>query len=247
VLRSLLTVRAPGPFGKGRTDHGLFVEILEVIASRGTPALEGLESDLQLYMDLQAKVSPNELCQEEALAYWINLYNAGSLTLAGHALRKGEDSVLGIPAGFQSKIVSVDGESLSLDDIEHGKLRRFGDPRIHAALVCGSVSCPTLRGDPYTGHDLDRQLEEQIRFFLSAGAAVPDQAAGVIRLSRVFLWFGADFARPHRMPTLLPTSREKTLDAITPWLDTETIEWIRRTQPEVAFLPYDWGLRCVIR
>lgn len=247
VLRSLLTVRSPGPFGDRAADHRLLGPVLDVVADRGTPALGDLENDLHVYIDQQADIAPDELARDEALAYWINLYNAGALALAGRAMREGKDSVLGVPGGFQSKIASIDGESLSLDDIEHGKLRRFRDPRIHAALVCGSVSCPTLRGEPYTGGNLDGQLEDQIRSFLAAGAIVPDRAAGVIRLSRVFLWFGADFVRPHRMPIFLPVPRKRTLDALTPWLDREVVEWIEETKPDVAFQPYDWGLRCVVR
>ena len=247
VLRSLLTVHTPGPFGDGATDHRLLADILEIIESRGTSALEELENDLRTYLERQVSVAPNELSRDHALAYWINLYNAGGLALAGRAMRNGENSVLGVPGGFQTEIVSVDGESLSLDDIEHGKLRRFRDPRIHAALVCGSVSCPTLRGTPYTGDDLDQQLDDQIRSFLSAGAVVPDRAAGVVRLSRVFLWFGADFVRPHRMPTLIPVSRNKTLDALKRWLEPDLADWIEATQPEVSFQAYDWGLSCVVR
>ena len=49
-----------------------------------------------------------------------------------------------------------------LDDIEHGKVRRFGDPRIHSALVCGSVSCPTLRFEPYEGDRLDASADPDV-------------------------------------------------------------------------------------
>jgi hypothetical protein len=57
-------------------------------------------------------------------------------------------SVLRMPGAFSAPFVTVAGERLSLDAIEHAKIRRFADPRIHAALVCGSVSCPTLRPPP---------------------------------------------------------------------------------------------------
>ena len=247
VLRSLLTVGAPGPFGEGATDHRLLGSILDVIARRGTAGLEEVEDDLEAYMEQQASLSPNELKPDEALAFWINLYNAGGLALSAAALRKGEDSVLGVPGGFQDKILSVDGETLSLDDIEHGKLRRFRDPRVHTALVCGSVSCPTLRPEPYTGRVLDKELEDQTRHFLSEGAILSDRSRGLVRLSRVFLWFGADFVRPHRMPGFLPARRKAILGALMPWLDADLTAWIEETEPEVEFQPYDWGLRCLVR
>lgn len=241
-----MTVDTPRSWGNGSSDHGRLREPLSAIADKGTQALEELDGELTGYLLDQSQVSPNQLTKDEALAFWINLYNAGALILAGRALREGEQSVLGVPGGFQSKIVTIDGERLSLHDIEHGKLRRFRDPRIHAALVCGSVSCPTLRREPYSGSTLDQELDEQIRYFLGAGACMPNRAANKVRLSRVFLWFGGDFVRPRRMPTLLPASRQAVLTALTPWLANDVVHWIEAEQPEVGFLPYDWGLRCVV-
>ena len=113
------------------------------------------------------------------------------------------DSALRVPGAFNVSWVTVGRESLTLTDIEHGKIRRFGDPRIHAALVCGSVSCPTLRHQPYQG-DIDEQLDDQMRSFLAIGGAVVDRDNGTLRLSRVLLWYGRDLVAPRRMPTLLP-------------------------------------------
>lgn len=41
------------------------------------------------------RVDPDRLHRDEALAFWINLYNAGALIVAGEALGAGKDSVLG--------------------------------------------------------------------------------------------------------------------------------------------------------
>lgn len=209
--------------------------------------LSGLGDELGEYIRHLAGVSPGSLTRSEALAYWLNLYNAGALLLAGRAQRQGVESVLRVPGGFQEHLVTVEGEDLSLDDIEHGKVRRFGDPRVHAALVCGSVSCPTLRGQPYTGDGLDDQLEDQLSYFLASGALRTDATRAVVHLSRVFLWFGGDFARPHRMPTFLPTRPSRVLSSLKPWIDGETIQWLDDVDPAVEFQPYDWGLRCTVR
>lgn len=247
VLRSLATVRRPAPFGAGALSHDSLRRPLGRLAGEGSGVLGHLEKDLTVYLDELRGHNPDNLTRDEALAFWINLYNAGALILAGRAQRSDEHSVLGVPGGFQSGFVSVEGENLSLDDIEHGKLRRFGDPRIHAALVCGSVSCPTLRGEPYVGSSLRGQLDDQLRHFLAAGGCSVDRAGRVVRLSRVFLWFGADFVRPHRMPTFLPASRSSVLAALTPWLEPEISDWIASTRPRVEFQSYDWGLRCAVR
>lgn len=202
---------------------------------------------MRTYLDWLAEVDPDQLVRDDALAYWVNLYNAGALLLAGRALGRGEDSVLRILGGFQRPFVEIAGESLSLDDVEHAKLRRFGDPRIHAALACGSSSCPTLRGEPYHGTGLSRQLDDQLRYFLAAGGCIPDVERGVVRLSRVFLWLGADFVRPHRMPTFLPAFPSSVLRALIPWLEPEIGRWIESSAPKIEFQSYDWGLRCAVR
>ena len=62
------------------------------------------------------------------------------------------------------------GKDLTLDDIEHQILRRdFDEPRIHLALVCAAMSCPSLRAEPYRGMELDKQLNDQTHRFLKNG------------------------------------------------------------------------------
>ncbi|MGH9893365.1 MAG: DUF547 domain-containing protein [bacterium] len=198
-----------------------------------------------MYVASLARVDPDQLGEPEALAYWINLYNAGALRLAANAQRAGERTVLRVPGAFEQPFVDVAGRPLSLQSIEHGKVRRFKDPRIHAALVCGSVSCPTLRAEPYTGLGVNAQLEDQIRHFLAAGAAIRSDDDQLL-LSRVFAWYGADFVRPRRMPALLPASRSAIRDALTPWLPNELADWAGTAQPKVLFMEYDWSLRCSV-
>ncbi len=176
----------------------------------------------------------------------MNLYNAGALDLARRTWDAARGTVLRTPGGFDAPFVTVAGEDLSLDAIEHGKIRRFGDPRIHGALVCGSVSCPTMRPTPFTGAGLDAELDDQLRRFLAAGGATADRTEGVLRISRVFLWYGADFVRPHRMPTLLPASKRATRDALHPWLPDDMVQWVDTIAPKVAFQAYDWSLGCSV-
>lgn len=247
VVRSLMSTRPPGPFGNDTADHSLLESPLSRLKAGGPAVVSDLGSALTAYLEDAGAVSPTSLTSRDALAYWINLYNAGALLLAGRAQRDGEDSILRIPGGFRQTVIAVQGESLSLDNLEHGKLRRFGDPRIHAALVCGSVSCPTLRGEPYRGAVLDDQLDDQLRYFLASGALQPDTSRGVAYLSRVFLWFGGDFVRPKRMPTFLPSRSKRVLRSLRPWMDAATDKWVDNADPEVEFQRYDWGLSCSVR
>jgi len=243
-------VRRPHPAaagGRGDVDHSVLGEVLTTLRRAGAAALRDHRVTLASYRDELQAFDPDSLSPQAALAYWINLYNAGALDLAAEASTGGAATVLRIPGGFRRVWARVAGEPLSLDAIEHGKIRRFKDPRIHGGLVCGSASCPTLRDEPFTGESLDHQLDDQMRSFLAAGGAVRDEAAGRLYLSRIFLWFGGDFTRPRRMPTLLPARKAAVADALATWLDPETEAWRLTRGPAIRFQPYDWSLACAVR
>lgn len=244
ILRSQLRTKRPKPTGAGSVVHSALLGPLQALAEGRTAALGEIRPDLDYYLGSLAAVDPDQLTTTDALAFWLNLYNAGALRLAANAFIAGEDSVLRVPGGFSGTFTTIAGESLSLDAIEHAKIRRFGDPRIHGAIVCGSISCPTLRNEPYVGERLDEQLDDQMRFFLRSGGASANQEA--LLLSRVFLWYGADFVRPGRMPTWAPTSKKKVALALREWFDEETGAVVDGKDLSIEFQPYDWGLRCSI-
>lgn len=239
IVRVLATTSAPKPSGTGAADHEPFAPVLRALDEGGIPAVAGYEEEIDGYIAGLSEVDPDALSRPEALAYWLNLYNAAAVKLAIETFHEGESSVLRIPGAFSRAVVTVAGEGLSLDAIEHAKLRRLRDPRIHGAMVCGSLSCPTLRAEPYTGDRIENQLDDQMRSFLAAGGVVEDNES--VQLSRVFLWYGADFVRPQRMPTFIPTSRTKTIQALRPWLPPG-IDGSAR----VEFQPYDWSLSCAV-
>jgi hypothetical protein len=246
IVRSLLTVRRPNPTGSGHADVARLAAILGAVESDGPKALVASASRLDAVIASLATVDPDRFDRNGALAYWLDLYNAGALALAARAAASDEVSVLRIPGAFSAPFVTVAGERLSLDAVEHAKIRRFADPRIHAALVCGSVSCPTLRPAPYSGTELDVTLADQMRSFLARGGLEVADGGAVVRLSRVFSWYGSDFARPHRMPTFRPASGRRVLAGLRPWIDAGTLEVLDRSDPKVEYQSYDWGLRCTL-
>jgi len=219
--------------------------VLATLASQGLPGVSDRVADLTDYLDHLIAVDPTTLDRDGSLAYWINLYNALALDLARRTNESALDSVLRQKGGFSRRIVTIAGENLSIDGIEHGKIRRFKDPRIHAALICGSTSCPTLRTTAFRAETLDEDLDDQLRQFLALGGI--EAHGDSVELSRVFLWYGADFTRPRRMPTLLPTRRKKLLAALRPWINEQTTATIDATEPRIAFQSYDWSLRCAVQ
>lgn len=237
--------RRPEPSGAGIVGASDLGGVLETLRSGGIATLPAERLRLAAFRDRMQATNPDSLSRDGALAFWLNLYNTGALSIAADAFDDGASTVLRIPGVFDAPWATIAGEPLSLNDIEHGKIRRFGDPRIHGALVCGSASCPTLRYEPF-GENLDEQLDDQMRSFLAGGGAVVDRTAGTLRLSRIFLWYGGDFARPHRMPTWIPSRKEGLSRVIAGWLPKADAEWVTHSSPRVEYLPYDWGLACSI-
>ena len=226
-------------------NHDRFASVLKFLHGDVVRRLPDAVGELDRYLEELASVEPEHLSRDQALAFWINMYNAAGLRLGAAAARGRVATVFGVPGAFTTSVITVDEEALSLDQIEHGKIRRFGDPRIHSGLVCGAMSCPSLRREPYTG-EIDTQLDDQMRQFLNDGAILVAPAAEEVVLSPIFSWFGRDFVAPHRMPTLLPARRRTVLEALTPWLDDETVGWIEQVKPCIRYSSYDWGLGCAI-
>jgi len=147
------------------------------------------------YLQLSSFPVKNLSNKKEKLAFYINAYNilALKMVLDHWPLDSIKDvgslisPVWGKPAG------SIDGETVSLDDIENKILRPLDEPRIHFAIVCASVSCPDLCNTPYTASNLNAQLDEQIQQFLSnadKGLRIGNEN---IQISKIFDWFGKDF------------------------------------------------------
>ena len=65
------------------------------------------------------------------------------------------------------------------------------DPRIHFALVCGAKSCPPIR--VYSAANLEEGLAGAAEAFCESEVVV-DAASATVTLSRIFKWYGRDFA-----------------------------------------------------
>ncbi len=133
--------------------------------------------------------------KDEKLAFYINAYNILALkTVVGHWPLDSIKDVGSLISPVWGKTAgSIDGDNVSLDDIENKTLRPLGEPRIHFAIVCASVSCPDLRDTPYTAAKINSQLDEQAKKFLAnadKGLRVDKES---IHVSKIFDWFGKDF------------------------------------------------------
>lgn len=142
---------------------------------------------------------PDTWSRDERLAYWINAYNAFTiqLILNHYPIKSIKDIVPtqpGVNTPWEIKFIHIGGQTLSLDDIEHNILReKFGEPRIHFALVCAAGSCPSLRQEAYTGKQLEQQLDSAGYSFLHNPEKNKIYGSEKVSLSPIFKWYAEDF------------------------------------------------------
>ena len=162
------------------------------------------------------------------LAFWLNLYNG----LAIHDIIHNNigDSINSCKAFFTKNGYQLAEGVYSLDDIEHGILRNNHpkyaslllplskdhpgrkhclpdiDPRIHAALFCGTRSCPDLR--VFHPDTIDAELDAITRLYLANNVFFePDTAT--LNLPQKFHWYRDDFGSKKQMLALICKNHSK--------------------------------------
>ena len=109
------------------------------------------------------------------------------------------DSIRDIRSGFFSagpwglELTRVEGQALTLDDIEHRILRPiWRDPRIHYAVNCASLGCPNLQAQAFSASNSDALLDKGAREYINhpRGAQV---VGGELVVSSIYEWFKSDF------------------------------------------------------
>jgi len=138
-------------------------------------------------------------------------------------------------------------EKLSLNDIEHGKLRSPPKPwkedaRIHACIVCASISCPNLRNRAYTVDDIDNEMTENTQDFLKNKKKGVDIVDGKLTATMIFNFFPNDF---NNMTG--PKINNTNSYNVTWFLYTYSPEPIKtfillNPHAEVHFFNYNWDL-----
>ena len=182
------------------------------------------------------RVPVSTLSRGEQRAFWINLYN--ELTVRTVLRRYPVASITDIdltPGLFSAsgpwdrKLIEVEGEPISLNDIEHRILRPiWRDPRTHYALNCASLGCPNLRPTPFSQAGMEAQLDQAAADYVNSprGFQVRD---GRLTVSSIYHWYEADFGgtdqgviehlRRHARP-----EKRRTLDGVTT-ISGHTYDW----------------------
>jgi len=135
-----------------------------------------------------------KLNQDEQRAYWINMYNAVTVKVIldydpTDSIREidiASDVLANGP--WKAKLVEVEGQELTLDDIEHRILRPiWQDPRTHYAINCGAISCPNLHARAFTAANMEATLDTLAKGYVNdpRGLQVND---GEVHASKIYEW-----------------------------------------------------------
>lgn len=222
-------------------------------------ALKNQPEELEQYYDSITRYSPDSHPQlfpgkSHELAYWINAYNAGVLkTVITHYPI---DSVVDVKnpailsffpdkAGFfYFQRLTFGGATTSLYYLENSVIRdRYKDPRIHFALNCASIGCPQLPQTPFTGDNLNSQLDfETTKFLAEPRNFRVDHNTKTIYLSSIFKWYEKDYT--HWYQEQYPESTPSLLTYIRLYLSPDNQQLLDSVAQEysIEFVEYDWGL-----
>jgi len=131
---------------------------------------------------------------EEELAFYINAYNILAMNMVSKnwPLKKLTDLGSIFTPVWTHHAGVIGGRNITLRELEHSILRKFGEPRIHFAINCASVSCPNLRLEAYRPEAIYSQLDEQTVHFMKDNKGV-NQKGSKLYLSKIFKWFKEDF------------------------------------------------------
>jgi Protein of unknown function, DUF547 len=203
-------------FGKAKegstltVDHSAWTKLLStyVVASpdginrvRYADFKREAQPALKTYIKSLEAVDPLTLGRAEQWAYWANLYNAKTIdiVLTAYPVKSIKDISLGggllaaVTGGpWKAKVLKVNGQDVSLDDIEHGILRpTLKDPRVHYSVNCASIGCPNLPREAFTGATLDAQLDAGAKAYINSPRGI--SVNGGVTASSIYDWFKADF------------------------------------------------------
>lgn len=199
----------------------------------GLFASSGSLAKLRKYVSSLSSFKPSCLSHNGKLAFWANTYNALIINVVLHAM---ESSAGQLPRSIKDLngnatsvwkrlAGTVNGKTMSLEDVLT-EARSLKDPRMHAAVNCGSLSCPDLRAGAYSSGEVQAQFDSQVKKWLGNPTKGSKMVAGKLLLSPIFDWHKEDF-QPVSSFLAGPLGVESSSIKVS------------------GYLPYNWNLNAV--
>ena len=192
---------------------------------------------LESYIESLQWISVSRLNRDEQMAYWINLYNAVTVKVILDHYPVPSITKIDLSSGlfsrgpWEAKLLRIEGEEVSLNDVEHRILRPiWRDPRVHYAVNCASVGCPNLQNRAYTAANLEMLLEKGAREYINHPRGVSFEGSKLV-LSSIYDWFQGDFGG----------SEEGVLRHLRRYAAPELAERLEGYSGRISY-EYDWSL-----
>ncbi len=238
VVSGLLSAETAAQSGPDESvDNRSYADLLKKYVSSGRVDYHGFKSAeavLDRYLKMLGHINPKALSRKDQFAFYINAYNAYTLKLILTEY-PGIESIRDIGGLFGSpwkkKICRINGQNLSLDEIENEILRpRFQDSRVHFAINCASKGCPPLRSEPYEGRLLEQQLDDAARRFVN-NSGYNRLEGHTLFVSMIFKWYADDF-------------ENDVIGVFLKYADTNLHNQLKvnREKIKLKYLDYDWSL-----
>lgn len=228
------------------------------VADRPGALAQPVQECLAALASLDPEALRNELNTDaKKKAFWINLYNAFfQYWAARHPIPT--SGLIDTMRVYSRRFIKVAGQSLSLNDLEHGILRRSRvwwslgylkkirasdferatrvdklDPRIHFALNCGAVSCPPIRH--YAPEHIEAQLDSASVAYLDSVIRW-DEPQKTLYLPQLLQMFRGDFEGRKGEIQFLNRYSDQLLAGTGKFIDPNN-------RPKVRYVPFDRMLK----
>lgn len=254
VVASTAQARSLDPAAVFDHDYGAWNQVLRRhVDGSGRVDYDAVAGDpnLGVFLDAVSAVSPEHVAafsRDQKVAFYINAYNALTLRTIVDAMPV--TSIRDIrPDPWEASKWTVGGRRMSLNEIEHKKLRRdLDEPRVHFVLVCAAISCPVLPDRAIVAEGLSGQLERATRsFFVDPSRNRVDRTAGKVYLSRILEWYGNDFVGAPDTPELADAAGLSPVEVavvryMAKYLDEDDRRFVQEQRFGVVYNEYDWSL-----
>ena len=155
----------------------------------------GLDEVVKFIAVVDPESSPERFpTRNEKMAYYLNAYNALAMYGVLEAGVPKRFGWFGRIRFFVLRKFTMGGRAISLYRLENSVIRPLGDPRVHFALNCMSVSCPRLPQSAFAAKTLDQELDAAAREFMAEKRNVDvDEGRKELRTSAIFQFYTKDF------------------------------------------------------
>jgi hypothetical protein len=168
----------------------------------GLKANSGDTAKLRGYIKSLGETNPGTLSRNDAIAYYANLYNALTIDLIIQnypldSIRKAKTyngkKVDGFTGPWKKVKTSINGQMVSLDDVEHKILRvKYPSPYVHYMVNCASVGCPNLLDKAWEADSYQAVRKKAASDYINSPRGVVVTPKG-LKVSSIYKWFQEDF------------------------------------------------------